>query len=66
MDATTITFTHKAARLKSKHDGPTSETVGVWTDGLMVSSEYERGWPMAYRFHVGRNYKVTLIIEEKE
>lgn len=36
------------------------ERVSVWTDGLMLSSEHEPGWPAAYRLRIGRKYRITV------
>lgn len=43
-----------------KKFGPKFERVGVWTDGLMLASEHEPGWPPEFRLKIGKSYRVTI------
>ena len=36
------------------------ENVDVWTDGLLLQSSWEPGWPCAFRLHRGKRYRVTV------
>jgi hypothetical protein len=40
--------------------GDKLERLGVWTDGLSISSEYEPGWAPAFRFKKGEKYRITI------
>ena len=56
-----VTFTGKAGKLKGCK--APAERVGVWTDGLMVSTEHEPGWPAVLRLIAGKKYRVTVTVE---
>lgn len=57
-----VKFTNEARVVPSPHKD--IQRVGVWTDGFMVSSDYERGWPPALRLHAGKTYEVTVAVRE--
>lgn len=42
----------------SQHAG--LEVVGAWTDGVALSSEYDQGWPCAFRLIKGKHYRITV------
>jgi hypothetical protein len=55
-------FVYEAEAKECGHNPkyPQLEKIGVWTDGLSISSEYEPGWRPAYRFVKGQKYRITI------
>lgn len=52
-----FSFESVAKPVKNKHN---VEILGVWTDGLSITSEYEPGWAPAYRFKKDKTYRITI------
>lgn len=59
-----VEFEDRAKEMKNSHAD--LEEIGVWTDGLILYSSYEKvgGWPCAYRLKKDKKYKI--IIKEVE
>jgi hypothetical protein len=51
-------FEAYAEEIESQYAG--LEKVAVWSDGLSIKSEWERGWTPAYRFVPGKRYRITI------